>query len=1027
MHYHQIVILVVCCLIAFGIYSLPEMRKNEFPNFVVRQGIVAAAAPGLSPQQISDQVAKPLQEYVFTYKEIKKQKTTVRCRDGMAYIQVELNDDLHNKDEFWSKFKHGINAFKAQLPKNVLAVLVLDDFGDTSALLITMESSDKTYSELSDYADDLRNRLSQISSVGRITVKGEQEEQISVVLDNDRLSKYSLNDRLVALSLMQQGFVTTGGKISDGNVNQPIYVKPSLNSVRDIQNQIIFSDPQGGIVRLKDIAEVKKEYPKRTSYITNNGKKCIVVSVEMKSGENIVKMGRDIDAELVDFQKHELPAEVSVFRITDQSQVVGDSVNNFIRELLIAIIAVVIVVMLLLPIRTALVAASTIPVSIFISLGLFYAFDIELNTVTLAALIVTLGMIVDNSIVIIDSYLEQIGEGVDRMTASVESARHFFKSILSATMAISITFFPFLLTTVGMMNDFLQSFPWAVTIVLGVSLMIAVLLVPFLQYFFIRKPMKKRQRGFSFLDLMQRFYEWLIDSCFRVPKLVLLLGLASIVVGGYLLANIKQQILPYADRNQFAVEIYAPAGTAIERTAAVADSLEHILRRDDRVVSVASFKGMASPRFQTSYAPQIAGENYTQFIVNTKGVKETVSLLQDYADKYADAFSGVDVRFKQLSYSAAVFPVEVRLSGYDTKALLRDAAIVQDSLRRMPELKFVHTDFGESQPVLAVSLKDDEAARLGVSNFSLESSLALRYGGVPVATVWEGDKAVPVVVKSTCADSAAASGVANELVPAAGGLANVPLRQVADVEPDWQKSQFVTRGGVPTITVMADVRSGINVMDVTKRIVSRLDNFCPTSGVTLSMGGELEDSQEKMPAILQGLAIAAVIIFFILLVHFRKISESLIIFGSMMLCLLGTAVGLMLHSCAFSVTSILGVTSLMGIIVRNGIIMFDYSHELIETGECSTIRDAILNSAKRRMRPIFLTSAAASMGVVPMILGGSGLWKPMGCVVCYGTLITMVFLLTVLPVAYWQFMPKAKAPIAPSPEDEAKSEVHIYN
>ena len=282
--------------------------------------------------------------------------------------------------------------------------------------------------------------------------------------------------------------------------------------------------------------------------------------------------------------------------------------SSAMHELIIAIVAVVIVVMLLLPLRVALVAASTIPITIFISLGLFYAFGIELNTVTLAALIVTLGMIVDNSIVIIDSYLEKLGEGMSRWHASIYSTMHFLKSIFSATLAISITFFPFLFTLTGMLNEFVLSFPWAVSIVLGVSLLVATLLVPFMQFWFIRKPMgvkvnKDGKKPFNFLDLLQKHYNWLFGKCFAHPKITVAVGVVSIVVGAVMLAGLPQRILPVADRNQFAVEIYLPTGTDVDVTAQVADSMEHILSQDPRVVSIASFKGCASPRFQTAYAP----------------------------------------------------------------------------------------------------------------------------------------------------------------------------------------------------------------------------------------------------------------------------------------------------------------------------------------------------------------------------------------------------------------------------------------
>ena len=999
MHYRQIIILVTCCLIAFGIYSLPRMQKNEFPDFTIRQGMVIAVAPGNTVDEMVEQVTKPLEDYIFMYKEVKKEKTFSTTRDGIAFIQVALIDELTNKDEFWSKFKHGGTGFKAQLPSNVLAVQVMDDFGDTSALLVTMESRDKTYRELSDYMDDLKDRLRKINSVGRLTVSGERQEQISIYLDPAKLSKYGLSEQTVAAQLFTKGFVTSGGRIQTPDYVLPVHVSPSYNTLYDVQQQIVFADLEGNNIRLKDIARVVKEYPHTESYIENNGKKCILLSIEMKKGKNIVQMGEEVNRLLQDFEK-ELPAEVDLYCITNQAKVVADSVDNFLHELVIAIIAVVIVVMLLLPVRVALVAASTIPVTIFISLGLFYALGIELNTVTLAALIVTLGMIVDNSIVIIDSYLEKIGEGMSRWHASIYSATHFFKSIFSATLAISITFFPFLIVIPGMIHDFLLSFPWSITLILGISLLVAMLLVPFMQFWFIRKPVSPVKKGFSFMDLLQTYYNKLLDVCFAHPYLTLGTGIASVVLGVLLMGKLPQKLMPIADRDQFAVEIYLPTGTAVEKTAVVADSVAHILRSDSRVVSVTSFIGCSSPRFHTAYAPQLGGANYAQLIVNTRGNTETVALLDEYAPRYTNAFPDARVRFKQISFSQSVYPVELRLSGQNLDSLKVIAGKYLSLLRSLPQVELAQTNFSEPQASAKIVLREDEASRLGINNIQLETTLAMRYGdGVPAASVWEGDYCIPVAIKSEKADCADFTDLGNELIPASAGLAAVPLRQVADVLPSVKDGQLVRRNGIYTITVMSDVRRDVNVAAFTAQLKKKLAAIPLPQGVTLAYGGDDEQDNENMPPIMAALAIAAFIIFFILLAHFKRISISLLLFCSMTLCLFGTAVGVLIQGVDFGMTCTLGIISLMGIIVRNGIIMIDYAEEL-RVSEKLCVRDAIYHSARRRMRPIFLTSAAASMGVIPMILGKSGLWMPMGTVICYGTLITMIFLLTVLPVAY---------------------------
>lgn len=1011
MHYRQIVILITSCLLAFGVFALVKINKNEFPDFTIRQGLVIAAYPGASVSDVEQQVTKPLENYIFTYKEVDKTKTKSFTRNGLAIIQIELNKDIDSeeKDNFWSKIKDGLKTFKASLPMGVVALQVQDDFGDTSDLLITMESKDKTYRELKEYMDDLKDRLRPVESVGRLNVYGLQQEQVAVYIDNKRLSEYGISSTLVATQLLSKGFTTTGGMQRTPDYEYPIDVKPALNVVGDVEQTVVWSDAAGHVVRLKDIADVRREYPAPSSYITNNGRKCILLSVEMKKGKNITDMGQQIDEQLSAFQQT-LPKDVTMFTITNQSKVVSDSIINFLRELLIAIIAVVVVVLLLMPMRVALVASSTIPVTIFISLGLFYAFGIELNTVTLAALIVTLGMIVDNSIVIIDNYVELLGQGMSRWGASIQSATHFFKSIFSATLAISITFFPFLLTLQGMFHDFILYFPWAITIVLMVSLLVAELIVPFMQFWFIRKPMevKKGKDGkpsFSFLGLMQRYYDQLISFCFRHYYGTLAAAVVCTLGGFILMDKLPQKLMPTAERNQFAVEMFLPTGTSLQRTAQVADSLEHILRQDKRVVSVASFKGTSSPRFQTTYAPQMGGKNFAQFIVNTTDDKATEAVLKDYRMKYSEAFPNAYIRFKQLNYSNEDNSVEIRLSGSDWEQLKHVADSVTREMRKCPQLLIMRNDVREPLYKDHIILDESKGNRLGITNAQVELTMATRYSsdGLPLGTIWQGDYGTKVVMKGSKANGASMTDVEDEPIPVLGGVKTVPSRDVAKIEKGQEDGQICHRNGVRTITVMADVADGVNVMNLTKALQKQFTQDKMPEGVKLSWGGEYDVSGETMPQIVGAIAIAVVIIFFILLGHFKRISTSLLVLLSLAMTLFGAAIGVWVTGIDFSLTCFLGLISLMGILVRNAIIMFDYAEEL-RTNEQLTAHEAIFESAKRRMRPIFLTSAAASMGVIPMIFGGSGLWMPMGVVIFFGTLITMVLILTVLPVAYWLMM-----------------------
>ena len=1034
MHYRQIIILLVSCLVALGIYGLANINKNEFPDFTIRQGIVVAVYPGVTAQEMEEQVTKPLEKYIFTYKEVKKEKTVSYSKDGLCIIQVELNDELTNKDEFWSKFKHGVQGFKSQLPDGVLAIQVNDDFGDTSALLLAMESDEKTYRELNDYMNQLIDSLRMIPSVGKMSVFGLQHDQISIYINSDKLSHYGISYLTIAQILKGKGFVTTAGRVKNDGYKSPIYVDHALNKIYDVENTLIYTDGHGNNVRLKDVATVKREYPKMKSYITSNGTKCLLLSVEIKKGQDVSKMGSEIYQKLANI-KQDLPNDVKLTTITDQKKVVDDSIDNFLHELLIAIATVILVVILIMPVRVAMVAAGTMPITIFISLGTFFMFGIELNTVTLAALIVTLGMIVDDSIVIIDSYMEMMAEGKPRWQASIDATVHFLKSIFTATLCISVTFFPFLIMMKGQSHDFLLSFPWAISIVLFISMIIAQTLLPILQYFFITKPIeaakpKNGKKPFNLLDIMDKYYKILLAWCFRHPWATIGMGVAGFVIGCLMFLKVPQKMMPIADRDQFAVEIYLPLGTTIERTTAVADSLEHMMSKDERIVGIASFKGCASPRFHTAYAPQFADESYAQFIVNTTSNDATVQLIDEYTEKYTKMFPEAYVKIKQLSFSSCAVPIEVRLKSDNLSELKAYSDSVVQILRQLPYLMLVRSNMLEPLATTRIKIDDEKASRLGITNEDVELQMAFRYGdGLTVSTAWEGDYDINVKMKTEDADQATKQDVMDELIPigisaaipinveglkniAEGGslLPSIPLRQFAEIVPTWQYGQICHRNGLRTVTVMADVARGENDGIVTERIMERLADFKLPEGMQIEYGGQYEDDNETGPQIAGALIMSIMIIFFVLLWHFKKVSEAVLIMVCLTLCVFGMAVGLIIQGVDFSMTSVLGFVSLMGILVRNGVILFDYAAEVKELEHLS-LKDAIHVAAERRMRPIFLTSAAASMGVVPMILGGSALWVPMGAVICYGTLITMFFILTVMPIAYWKVMGQSEGKV----------------
>ena len=1026
LEHYSISLLIIGILFVLGIFGMWDMPKDEFPHATIRQGVVVAVCPGATSEEVEQQVARPLERYLFTYGEVNRVKTTTTSQNGMCIVMVKLNDDVNNKDEVWSKIKHGLNGFKAQLPSGVLALVVNDDFGNTSALLIAIESSQRSYRELKEYSDELSDRLRRIPSVANVKLFGEQKEQISLYVDRQRLQAYGIGQQMLFSRLQAQGITTMAGSISDDDQQVPIHVETQENSEEEIANQIIFSDPTTGkVARVRDVARVVREYEPMSSRIEQDGHPCVLLSMEMTPGNNVVQYGHAVDKVLNDFRKNELPEDVNVTRIADKPKVVAMSVSDFLRDLLISMLIIILVMMVLFPLRSAIVAAVTIPLTTFVSVSMMYMAGIELNIVTLAALIVVLGMVVDNAIVVIDGYLEYLGKGYEPKRAAIDSAKQYFMPMLLATICICAIFYPFLITMKGMFHDCLVDFPVTITINLMVSLLLAVSVIPFLETRII-KPDKVSTKGNAITNWVQRTYDKVLDFTFAHPWITIGSGIAAILLSSLIAPTLKIRLFPYADRDQFAVEIFLPDGKGMAETEVIADSVQHVLEKDENVVSITGFLGCSSPRFMDAYAPQMAGKNYAQFIVNTKSDKATLELLSKYQPMLGEAFPNAYVKFKRLDY-LEVSELEYRFYGDNLDSLHVVAERLMKRMKEMPELEWVHTDYYQPYPIINVKLDPVTSAQLGISRATAQLALSSTSSDLQVGQIWEGNYELPIVVKDntdmTFSDIANL-GITSPISMVAGGLNNtnttVPLRQIAKVKPEWSESRILHRGGERCITVTAQFVQGVYTAPIEKEIARIMQEEIELpQGVRSEVGGEIEYGDEALPQIYGGIIIAMIIVFFFLLFNFKKYGVTTICMVALALMIPGALIGLGLMNRALGLTSIFGLITLMGMIMRNEILIFEHAIELIkkhvaENGNWTVdrqaynaaVKQAAYDAGKRRMVPIFLTTATTAVGVVPMIIAQSSFWMPVGVTIFAGGIGSLIMVVTMLPVIYWKVSTK---------------------
>jgi len=1030
LEHYSISLLIIGILFVMGIYGMYVMPKDEFPHSTIRQGVVVAVYPGATSEEVEEQVARPLERYLFTYGEVNRIKTTTTSQNGMCIVMVKLNDDVDNKDEVWSKIKHGLNNFKSQLPTGVLAIVVNDDFGNTSALLIAIESSQRSYRELKQYSDELGDRLRRIPSVANVKMFGEQKEQISLYVDHQRLQAYGIGQQMLFSRLQAQGVTTMSGNISDDDQEIPIHVEAMENSETEIANQIIFSDPiTDKVVRVRDVARVVREYDTHASRIEQDGHPCVLLSMEMTPGNNVVEYGREVDQVLNDFRQNELPNDVNVTRIADKPKVVALSVSNFLRDLLISMAIIILVMMVLFPLRSAIVAATTIPLSTFVSVAIMYLMGIELNIITLAALIVVLGMIVDNSIVVIDGYLEYLGKGFKPMDAAIESARQYFMPMLLATICICAIFYPYLITMTGSFHDALEDFPITITINLMVSLILAVTIIPFLETRII-KPGKVSTDGNAITKWVQRTYERVLDFTFRCPWITIFGGIAIILLSTLIAPTLKIRLFPYADRDQFAVEIFLPDGKGLAETEAIADSVRHVLERDERITGITSFIGCSSPRFMDAYAPQMAGNNFAQFIVNTKGDLITLDLLAEYQPQLSEAFPDAYVKFKRLDYMQPT-ELEYRFYGDNIDSLHVVAERLMEHMRQMPEVEWVHTDFFQPHPIISVQLDPVTSAQLGITRTTAQLALSATSSDLRVGQIWEGDYEVPIVVKDdadmTYSDIANL-GIASPMSMISAGVnqtnTTIPLRQIAKVAPKWSESSIVHRGGERCITVTGHFAQGVFTSPIEQEIarIMQEDIEIP-QGVRTEVGGEIEYGNEALPQIFWGTVIAMIIVFFFLLFNFKKYGITTVCMAALALMTPGALIGLGLMDRSLGLTSIFGLITLMGMIMRNEILIFEHAIDLVKKFVAEhplpvgvskeekrayykqyneAVKQAARDAGSRRMVPIFLTTATTAVGVVPMIIAQSSFWMAVGVTIFAGGIGSLIMVVTMLPVVYWK-------------------------
>lgn len=1004
LRYPAVTVLLASVLVAMGLHALFKMPRMEDPNITIRTGLVIAMYPGATSEQVEKQLTRPLEEHILKFSEVRKEKTYSTSRPGLCIINVELEDRVKNSDVFWAKLRHEMAETKAtSLPQEVQGPIVNSDFGDTVAMLIAVHGSHYGYRELRDYADTIQDQLRTIRDVGKLATYGEQNEQIWITSSLERMSQYSADPTRLVQALQQRNIIQSSGSLEADRMKVPIRTTGVFTDIDQVRNLMVDVSPTGQPVYIRDFANVERRYQDPNFLTRYDGEPSVMISVEMQRGRNIVELGDQISAAMTRLRPL-LPPDLKLDLVADQPSVVGERMKGMGHEFLLAIISVILVTIILLPLRVAVIAAVAIPVTISTTVGMLNFFGMQLHQVSIAALIVVLGIVVDDAIVIADNYVDLLDRDVPRADAAWRSASEMFVPVLTATLTIIASFLPLLIIS-GSAGEFISALPITVAIALAVSFMVAVLLTPLLCRFFIKQGLHSHEPGdnkpptFNLLDSLQSTYNKVIVFLMKRKMLALATGVIAVVAGVVLFKHVPQQFFPPAERDQCVIDVWMPQGTRLEGTDEAMRRIERYLGSSTDVVHYSSFVGQSSPRFYYNVNPQQPDAAYGQFIVQTKSAKVTPGLVSQLRIDLARVVPEASVIVKELQQGAQQeAPVEVRIAGDDPDVLKGIGRQVEDILRKNPSAQFVHSDYYNDSYFVDVRVNEELANREGLTNAGVSQVLAGSFDGAQVGTFWEGKRAVSLVLRLDPSHRTTFGDVGNTYVSSRLTHSSVPVRSLATLSPEWQTSRIVRRNGVYTLTVQAFVKHGAFGSDLLAATGSKIQSIPLPPGYRIYYGGEYFNQNETFPQMIEALAISLAAIFLILMVQFKTVSDPLVIMASIPLALFGAVMGLLLTHNSFGLTAFMGLISLCGIVVRNGIVLVDYIHEKIREGH--SFEKAATEAGERRLRPIFLTTMAAAVGVTPMILSRSGMWSPLASVIALGLIFSMFFTLLVVPVLF---------------------------
>ena len=1001
---------VLVGLILAGLVAYRNLPRAEDPGFTVRTAVVNTLFPGASPERVEGLVTDKLEEVIQEIPELDAIRS--ESRTGASIIYVDIKESYKNMRPIWDNLRRKVGDAARNLPAGTLGPFVNDEFGDVFPVVLAITGDGYSYAEIKEVADEVREEILRLGDVAKVDIYGEQDERVFVEFNNARLAEVGLSPVQLERILRSRNILISGGTITTVD-DEDLTLEPTGNfdTVEDLKHTIIEVPGSSDLLYLEDLAYISRGYVDPPGRIMHaSGQRCLGLGISARTGGNVIRMGEDVQ-EIAESLDLIYPVGLDFSLITFQPEFANDLVNGFIVSLVQAMAIVLGILLLFLGLRTGFIVASLIPTTMLIVLLLMMVFKVGLDQISIAALIIALGMLVDNAIVMSESIMVQMQKGKDRLGAVLDSANELKIPLIIASLTTAAAFLPIYLAQ-SAVGEYMSSLFIVVTMALLTSWALSITMMPLLCFTFIEIGQKSEGPGFD--SRFYRGYRVFLLAAVQHRTITLLCIVGCFALAMYGLGFVPKIFMPGSNAPRITASVNLPLGTSIRRTEAIIDEVEQFLseelqvseNRPEGLVSWSTYVGFGGgPRYRLSYNNGTTGPETARLLLTATSraaAQEAIKKIEEFChDNYPSMISSWES--EEMGPPVGI-PVQIRVSARDEVTLFGLVEQVKGRLREHPSTRNVRDDWGLRTKKLVVEVDQARARRAGVTSEDIAISLQTGLSGIASTEFREGKDVIPITLRSVEADRKDLTKLEGLNVFAQNSGRSVPLKQVADFKLVWEAPKVLRRDRLKTVTVESELEPGITAAEVNGELVPWLEGVSREwpPGSRFELGGVNEKSSKANASIMAQLPLAFLLIFVLLISQFNSFRRTSIVLLTIPLGLIGVTIGLLVADSVFGFVTLLGVVSLAGIIINNAIVLLDRIR--IEIEEHSRVpAQAVIHSAQKRLRPILLTTATTGGGLVPLWVSGGPFWEPMAVTIIFGLVFATVLTLGVVPVLYSVF------------------------